>query len=185
MKKMLESLTADEIRELINENARFKDAVRDRAWGIATMWIEEFLFNYKWGFSISVSRSDYIEVPTDPAQMDDFENWLNEVQGDMLFSCEDELEIHKYIGYIRSLENNGDELWSKVKSASYDIEHIILKQMHKEYMTHLDMDGLMDEADAVIEDYIYEHGDVYVDEDYNICVDVPEKVIPAHVEVIC
>lgn len=39
--------------------------------------------------------------------------------------------------------------------------------------------------DKVIEDYIYEHGDVYVDEDYNICVDVPEKVIPAHVEVIC
>lgn len=175
----LKDASLREIRKLIENNAAFRERVYEAAYLDGCCHIEEYMLSYPWSFGISDSRSDYVHIPRwenmDSRDINALEEWLNEVQNNYwMLDDYEENAIREYIEALRKEADNVDDL-------RIDIMRIIRERLESEL--HIDTDMLMEEADYVIGEQFW--GEYYVDAEWNVCIDIPEKVIPGHTEIVC
>ena len=186
--KDITELTPTEIGELIRNNCAFQDRCIDSIMEHADMVVnDEYLADYKWDYSICNSRGDYLHMPNLVyEEIEEFVNWYRDVQDAYELFDEDEMEmLCEYIDaakyHICHEDEFLDEIDIRLWRAENDAREIIFRKMLDVF--DYDDSSLLDEADYVIWDEMRD-GDYYVTEEWEIIRDVPEVVIPRHMETV-
>lgn len=204
MKRYLKDMEAPDLVKVIGHNSALEEKLHDLAMDYAQDSIEEYLYGLQYGgadYSIGAAyRGSYFIIREDEPSIykryeyTKFRTWLQEVRDS--YGILDSEEAHKIIGdfldqadvcwdnyYVcdctkEEMDKADMLLFEKRAEAGY----FICQTLMKEY----DMDA------GCLLDFLYEAFDTeeeyeaaYITDDcWNIFIDLPEMVIPAHTETI-
>ena len=203
MKRYIKDLSHQEMVELIGHNNYFACKLDEAATANADMWINEYLFGIRENggadycigagyrgsfFRIQDDGNTYGMYPTYHKFRDWFES--DGISEDMPLSDCDRETVETFLRYAKLLE----DLNSAPMDSQYEQHIFTLHEQYKEAANAALLARLMSEYDYGVEslidqvewvfDSMDDYENAYVTDDWKICIDVPEVVIPAHREEI-
>ena len=182
MRKQIEKLTFEEAKAVLENNDTLDRQVFDYMMNDANFWLEDILSGCDEDYCIDSCGYSYFRIK----DRDSFREWVESNKEVVFMTGTEEEKVQKYFAkidewYTEADYDKQDELEEEVENMEEDIEDIICKSLKRFYEGAFKIDERTDYFLSMMDIFIEDIDNTFIDEEYNVKQFVPKHIIPQRV----